>query len=85
MELFIPTKEISYTSGNENPYKTSCIFSKKAVLTFVETEPPPKNLCISGGISKGPKTKIYYIFPKTVMNKFFKKHFQIIVSIIYIN
>ena len=40
---------------------------------------------IPGGTSKAPKTKIYYTSPKKVINKFFYKHFWIIVPIFSIN
>ena len=48
---------------------------------FQETEP----FYISGGTSKAPNTKIYYTSPTKVMNKFFWKHFRIIVSTFSIN
>ena len=62
---------------------------KKAVPIFQETKTLKKFFIfqeaelsyISGGTSKAPKSKISYISPKTVMNKFFQRHFGIIVSI----
>ena len=45
----------------------------------MELAPNLKNPFL-GGTSKAPKTKIY-TSPKKVMNKFFQKHFRIIVSI----
>ena len=40
---------------------------------------------ISEGTSKTSKTKIYYASPKKGMNKFFQKHFRIIVFLFSIN
>ena len=39
---------------------------------------------ISGGASRTPKIKIYYISPKIALNNFFQKHFHIIVSIFFV-
>ena len=93
-------KKASYCSGNgtfqstpkkflilqeKKITKKLLIFSqKKAVLAFREME-TLKTTYISGSTSKAPKAKLYYVFPNKVMSKFFKKHFRIIVSIIYIN
>ena len=61
--------------------KIKIIHPKK--ISYISLNGNPEK--ISGGTSKAPKTKIYYIFPKNVMNKFFKKYYPIIVSKIYIN
>ena len=62
--------ELSYVSGSNFPS------TKNKKLTLKKA---------SGATSKAPKTKIYYSSPKKVMNKFFQKHFLIIVSIFFIN
>ena len=83
---------LSYISENGNPEKNPYISGNKTFLHFQETE-TLKNLItfqevtfqaqkvsyVSRRTSKALKTKIYYTSPKKVTNKFFQKHFQIIV------
>ena len=54
--------ELSYISGSGNP--------KKLLILQEVTFCAQRVSYISGGASKAPKTKMYYTFPKKVINKF---------------
>ena len=58
--------ELSYILGNGNPEKNSLFFKKGNFFIFQKTETRKKFYYVSGGTSKVPKTKIFYISPKTL-------------------
>ena len=75
------------------PWENSLCLRKRRAFIFQEMETPKKFFIfqekdlsyISRGTSKTPKTNISDISPQNFMNKFFWKHFRIIVSIFSIN
>ena len=89
--LFSPSSKSKNNPPRENflyfsKRKPRKNFSQERFFYFLGNRNPKTELSyISGGTSRAPKTKIYYIFLKKVMNNILKKHFWIIVSKTYIN
>ena len=50
--------------GNRNPLQNFLSCLKKTLFLYFGKPKHPKNVYISGGTSKVPKTKIFYNFPK---------------------